>query len=187
MCVCVCVHHYRKNRVPAILLLIPSIVLMGLSHALLAFTSGVGVLLFGTIGTAMAYGGHFAAYLFCINMYFGDKHYGQNVGWSGKCSFWLEGGSDFFSLIFFIVLTPKKRKRTSCWFGWNVVGLHCWSHLRLSSNLPLWQATLFFERTDSKNCLSFRYSLRMRTFISVMDKLVTCMPLWQRQQCSPLH
>jgi MFS family permease len=75
-----------KKRVPAIMLLIPSVVLMGVCHVLLAFTSGVGVLLFGTIGTAMAYGGHFAAYLFCVNMYFGDKNYGQNVGWSGTCN-----------------------------------------------------------------------------------------------------
>jgi predicted MFS family arabinose efflux permease len=56
---------------------------MGLSHILMAFIPNVGVLLFGTIGTAMAYGGHFAVYLFCINMYFGDKNYGQNVGWAG--------------------------------------------------------------------------------------------------------
>jgi len=28
----------------------------------------------------------FAVYIYCINSYFGDRHYAQNVGWLGTYS-----------------------------------------------------------------------------------------------------
>lgn len=73
---------------------------MAVFQLMMAFITNWFLLVVATFGITFAYGGKFnlitmirlvltrhlgmfAVYIYCINSYFGDKHYAQNVGWLG--------------------------------------------------------------------------------------------------------
>lgn len=78
-----CVDFVRTRSIPTIILLIPVALIMAVFQLMMAFITNWFLLVVATFGITFAYGGMFAVYIYCINSYFGDKHYAQNVGWLG--------------------------------------------------------------------------------------------------------
>jgi MFS family permease len=70
----------KPASIPAVALLLPCITLVTIGHGMLIFTTNFVVLFIATILTGLSYGGQFAIVPVVLNRYFGDRHYGTNVG-----------------------------------------------------------------------------------------------------------